>query len=129
MFPPFLFHSSMATLAPSRMLTPRLALSPVSGPTNPRATVFLPLVEPPSALFFLLSFPPQAPSTTSETRTATPRRPTLLRPRSIVGLLPSVTNHRSLFPAAGLNLRCLPGLPGRFAGNVLFDGVDGEEPG
>src|SRR5436305_6417340 len=36
---------STASLAPLRMLMPRLALSPVSAPTKPSATVFPPLAE------------------------------------------------------------------------------------
>src|SRR5437588_12397546 len=116
----------MATLAPSRMLTPRLALSPVSGPTKPMATVCVVLVEPPSLALFLLPPPPppQAARRTRETRTALPTRPEPLRPRSIAGLLPSVTSYRSL-----LEFLRLLGFPGQGARGVLLDLVDGEDVG
>src|SRR5581483_1099263 len=68
--PSFLaFSSSMATLMPSRMLMPRLALSPVLAPTKPMYTVLpvLALVDD-----FLL-FPQAAKPTASTARTATTR--------------------------------------------------------
>src|SRR5207249_3394214 len=76
----------IATDAPLRLLMPRLALAPVRGPTNAKATVVLPLV------LDLLPPPPHAARTTDATaRTARTRRaPFFLRRMVDVPFVPAL---------------------------------------
>src|SRR3954463_487794 len=82
--PSFLAFSSLtATLMPSRMLIPRLALSPVLAPTKPMVTVFpLPLLE------LLLSLPPHAAAIMAIAATTTTNHPTLPFTRRFIPTIP-----------------------------------------